>query len=189
MRQMVMGSEGNQPMTDETEDSGKDPGIQPETISGPAAARLLTLESARRVQQLADEGFIEKAGRGRYYTLSVVQGYIRFLREKSQEKNQNQHANRVADARAREIELRNAKAEHETIEFVEAEAVFLELAGMLKSELTGLGARVTRDMPMRKKIEAAIDDVFSRAAARTAETLKALRETGEVVDTDAEDES
>lgn len=168
---------------------GTEPGNEAGTISAPEAARLLMLESVRRVQQLAEEGYIEKAARGRYYTVSVVQGYIRFLKEKSSEKNQNSHANRVQDARAKEIEIRNAKASHELIEYTEAESVVLEIAGMLKAEFTGFGARMTRDMPMRKKIEAGVDEIFTRTNSRIAETLKSLGESGEVVDTDSEDES
>lgn len=161
----------------------------PEIISGKQAAELLMLGSVRRVQQLADEGYIPKAARGQYRRTDVVHGYIKFLKDGLRERQTNTHTNRVQDARAREIEIRNAKASHELIEYTESEAVLLEVAGMLKAEFSGFGARITRDMPMRRKIESGIDEIFRRASARINETLKSLRESGEVVDTDSEDES
>lgn len=159
------------------------------TLSGQDAAKLLQLESVRRIQQLAADGYIERAENGRYYTVSVVQGYIRFLKESFAAKGTNASENRVRDARARKFEIENARAEHDLIEYTEAEAVVLELAGLLKSEFDGFGARMTRDLPMRRKIEAGIDEIFGRASARIGETLSALSQSGEVVDPDPEAES
>jgi phage terminase Nu1 subunit (DNA packaging protein) len=45
-------------------------------------ARLLDLQP-RRVQQLADEGVIVKAGRGKYDVVGSVQGYIKYLRKRA----------------------------------------------------------------------------------------------------------
>lgn len=45
-------------------------------------AKLLLL-SDRRVQQLTKEGVIPKAERGRYELAPAVQGYIRYLQERS----------------------------------------------------------------------------------------------------------
>ncbi len=158
------------------------------TIDVQQAARLLMLDP-RRIQQLAAEGYIERAAQGRYRTVSVVQGYIRFLKDSIARSQQNVAENRVRDARAREIELRNAKADHALIDYAEAEGVLDEVAGLLKSEFDGFGARMTRDMTMRRKIEAGIDDIFARAAARITETLASLRATGEVVEADDEDDT
>lgn len=158
------------------------------TIDVQQAARLLMLEP-RRIQQLTAEGYIERAAQGRYPTVSVVQGYIRFLKQTIANSQQNVSHNRVQDARAKEIELRNAKASHELIEYAESEAVLDEIVGMLRAELTGFAAQMTRDMAMRKKIEAGIDGIFTRVAARLAETAQALSSSGEVVDADAEDDT
>lgn len=153
------------------------------------AAKLLMLESDRRVQQLVAEGWIQKDSRGRYVTVGVVQGYIKFLKNQIAERNQNTHGNRLTDARARQVELKNAKEEHELVEFDEVTGVLDEIAGMLKSEFSGFGASMTRDQTMRKKIDAGIDAIFGRAQARIAETLQALAESGEVVEADAEDDA
>lgn len=159
------------------------------TISGPDAAKLLMLDSVRRIQQLAAEGYIDRAGQGRYVTVSVIQGYIRFLRDERRNNSENASANRNRDAKTREIELRIAKQDHELVDIGEVEAVIDEIAGTLRSEFIGFPASMTRDLPMRKKLEAGIDGIFTRASARIKETLAALRESGEALDTDAEDDA
>jgi phage terminase Nu1 subunit (DNA packaging protein) len=52
-------------------------------------AELLGL-SARRIQQLAEEGVIIKAGRGRYKAAESIQNYIRFLQEKERSANEGE---------------------------------------------------------------------------------------------------
>lgn len=153
------------------------------------AAKLLMLESPRRIQQLVAEGYIQKDSRGRYLTVAVVQGYIKFLKENLKDRQQNTHANRLSDARARSVELKNAKDEHELVEYDEVTGVLDEIAGMLKSEFSGFGAAMTRDQTMRKKIDAGIDAIFGRAQARILETLSALAASGQVVEADSEDDA
>lgn len=52
------------------------------TYSVSVIAKLLMI-SERRVQQLAKRGVIPKVGRGRYPLAGSVQGYVRFLQERS----------------------------------------------------------------------------------------------------------
>ena len=52
---------------------------QAQTYDVDTIARLLDL-TPRRVQQLASDGYIPRASRGRYHLVSAVQGYIRYLR-------------------------------------------------------------------------------------------------------------
>lgn len=159
------------------------------TMSAQEAAKLLMLESTRRIQQLAAEGYIQKAGHDRYFTVSVVQGYIRFLKEDKVSKAQGAADVRMKDARTRNFEIRNAQADNSLIDLTEAEAVIDEISSMLKLGLEGVAGAVTRDLPLRRKIEAAIDDVFARTSARIAEALTALATSGEAVEADAEDDA
>lgn len=152
------------------------------------AAKLVMLEE-RRIQQLAVEGWIQKSERGRYLTVSVVQGYIRYLRDQLKNSTGSAAENRVRDARAAEIEMRNAKTDHELVEYSEVEALLDEISGLLKTEFNGFGAQMTRDLTMRRKIEAGVDAIFTRAAARIGEALAALKQSGEIVDADAEDDA
>lgn len=159
------------------------------TISAQDAAKLLMLEGPRWIQKLAQDGYIQKTGRDRYLTVSVVQGYIRFLKEERKSESRNASENRVRDARAREIEIRTAKADRELVELEEVTGVFDEVVGALKRETEGLAATVTRDMVLRKKIEDAIDEVFQRASARIVKAIGALGEGRSPLEADEEDDA
>lgn len=160
----------------------------PGTITVEAAADLLGV-SSRRVQQLAGDGYIHKAERGTYVLKSVVQGYVRFLKEEREGDQQNAAKNRITDAKTKAIEIRNAREDHTLIELSEAEAVIDEIASMLKLGVEGVPATVTRDLPMRRKIESALNDVFAKVSARIAETFAALAASGEAMAADAEDDA
>ncbi|WP_156438756.1 hypothetical protein [Bradyrhizobium valentinum] len=127
------------------------------------AGRLLMI-SAERVRQLAKEGWIEKAGKDQFYLVDVVQGYIRFRNDSERRATKSASASRVSDARAREVELRIAERERRLVELSEMIALSDQLVGMFRAELSGLPARVTRDLQIRRTIETAINDILDRIA-------------------------
>ncbi|KRQ99268.1 hypothetical protein CP49_11770 [Bradyrhizobium valentinum] len=120
--------------------------------------------SAERVRQLAKEGWIEKAGKDQFYLVDVVQGYIRFRNDSERRATKSASASRVSDARAREVELRIAERERRLVELSEMIALSDQLVGMFRAELSGLPARVTRDLQIRRTIETAINDILDRIA-------------------------
>ena len=78
-------------------------------------SKLLDL-SERRVQQLSREGVIPKAERGRYELVPAVQGYIRYLRDRSLEVgvvsiDVARQRKTAAEAELAEIELAKARAD------------------------------------------------------------------------------
>ena len=81
---------------------------------------------------------------------------------------------RVRDARALEIELRIAERSRELIPVEDALNDMAELAGMVRSELAGLPARLTRIVAERQKVETEIDGVLSRLSQRAAEKAEGL---------------
>lgn len=95
------------------------------------AARLVMV-TPRRIQQLAREGYIPPAIRGRYQMVGVVQGYIKSLTDEKRSQSRNEHENRIRDARAREIELRIAEKDGVLIDLEEHEAVLDEIVGMFR---------------------------------------------------------
>jgi hypothetical protein len=143
----------------------------------------------QRVNQLVREGWIEKGGRNGYTIVGAVQGYIRFLKDEQRRASKSAALSRVQDARAREIELRTAREEHLLIETAEAIGVVDEIVGGLRSEVAGVPARLTRDVDLRRKIEAELDDVFRRAADRFEQKARDLRSSGEAVAPVAEDDA
>jgi hypothetical protein len=163
-------------------------GLGDAVLSAVAAGQLLML-TPERLGQLAREGRITKDGRDRYPLVPLVQGYITFLKDEERRSSRSAAATRTSDARAREIELRIARTENQLIDFEEHTAVLDELVGMFTVALAGLPAQVTRDLELRRKIEAACHDLRDRLAARAAERSAELRAGGSVAQTDAEDDA
>lgn len=146
----------------------------PQTITVTQAAALIE-RSTRWVQLRVREGWIRTDGRGRYPVPSVVRGALAYYEDQMQRMAKNAAANRVTDARTREIELRIAERSRALIPIEDAEAVVADLAGAVLSQLSGLPARVTRDLTLRRKIEAEvgkmIDNLRDHAAVQGAALL------------------
>jgi len=156
-------------------------------LSSNLAGRLLMI-SAERVRQLEREGWIEKAGRDQFYVVDVVQGYIRFRNDADRRAVKSVGDNRVREARAREIELRNAVREGRLIEVDEAISIVDQIIGLFRSGTSGLPARVTRDLQFRKTIETALNDILDQIADAAVERGRAVAEaraTSEAVAADA----
>jgi hypothetical protein len=149
------------------------------------AATKLTTETvgefldlgAERVRQLVKEGWISKDKSGGIRLGDAVRGYVKFLRSRA---TRSASDSRVRDARAREIELRTAQRAHELCETEEAVALVDEIFGGLRSDLSGLPAMVTRDLEIRRAIEAAINTVLNKTAAKLEEQATSLRKDGEI---------
>ncbi|HEV8503706.1 MAG TPA: hypothetical protein VGR63_19195 [Casimicrobiaceae bacterium] len=154
------------------------------------AARLL-MKSAERIRQLSREGWIPKHGTGantRYALVDVVQGYIRFRDDVEKRQTKTAAATRISDARAREIELRTAIREGRLIDLDEALEAVEDLVGLLRSELSGLPARCTRDLQLRRTIETARNDILDRIAdlaTQKAAAMGARRDHGAAIEADA----
>ena len=159
----------------------------PGTISTKDAAALLMIEE-RSVRRLAADGTFPPSVKGRYQTIPMVQGYIRYLQAERKDTTRTSAENRVRDARARDFEVRTAKAARELIAYIEAEAVQDEIVGMLRSGMVGVGASVTRDLELRRKIDAAIDAIFARVHALILEKASSITEGGEAPPADPQAE-
>lgn len=147
------------------------------TIDLQTAARLAKC-TPRRLQQLVKEGFIPKPSRGRYSLIGVVHGRIDALQEASRSGTALAAENRIRDARAKEIEIRTAKLANKLCDTEEALASMSAIVGMVRTEMSGVPARVTRDLNVRRQIEDAIRSGLNRVADRLRREASALRETG-----------
>lgn len=150
------------------------------------AARIVKL-TPHRVLQLVRDGWIKKTDqRGKYVWIDVVHGYIEFLRDEGRRASKSAADSRVRDARAAEIELRVAERTKELILFADAMATVHAIYGPLRSEMSGIAARVTRDLALRRKIETEIDGALERASDRISEASAALRAGVDPFATDTE---
>ena len=158
-------------------------------LNAEVAGRLI-MKSAERIRQLSKEGWIERHGTGqhaRYALVDVVQGYIRFRDDVERRQSKGASATRIADARAREIELRTAIREGHLIDLDEALEAVEELVGMLRTELSGLPARCTRDLQVRRTIETVRNGILDRIAdlaAKKAADMATHRNAGQALETD-----
>lgn len=134
----------------------------PKVITTSAAADLLML-SRQRLYQLETAGRIKRVAPDKWCTVDIVKNYIRFLRENAGTDNSAANS-RLRDARASEIELRVTERLG-TLCPIEDFAAFVDLiCGAFRTELDGLPARITRDLPMRHTIEREINGVLTRVA-------------------------
>jgi phage terminase Nu1 subunit (DNA packaging protein) len=137
--------------------------------------------SAERVRKLAEEGVLPREGKGRFPLRACIKAHAAWSRDEARRGSRTASQSRVSDARAREIEIRVAKEEHRLIETEDALGALDEIIGTLRSEASGLPARVTRDVALRRKVESEIDDIFRRASARFERAAVDLRQGGEAL--------
>lgn len=148
---------------------------EPGTISAADAAKLLGL-TPERLRQLAREGAIPKAGRGRYPLVAVVQGYIRFLLDPERRAVRTADATGLANARRREVELRIAEREARLIETEDVEAAFAHLMRVYREETSDIGATVRgRDPAIATALIAGVEAAASRAERRFAEAVAKIK--------------
>lgn len=98
-------------------------------------AKLLML-TERRVQQLSAEGVIPKAERGRYELVPAVQGYIRYLKDRSLGADvpgdEYEHKRRLLKAKADLAEMEAALLAGKLVKTEVAEAVWSDAASRFR---------------------------------------------------------
>lgn len=154
-------------------------------IDGKTAARLLMC-TEQWFLKLVKDGWIERASRGRYKIVSVVQGHIKYLQDETRRTQKTASASRVQDARASQIEMQTAR---ELGKLVDVEDVLTwqgEILGTLARELTGVPAASTRDLELRAEIEKHLHGAVERCRNQFEEAW-ALLQSGKPVLVDAEE--
>lgn len=152
-------------------------------------AGVVIMRSGEWVRKLSKEGWITKQSDGKFFLLDVVQGYIRYRDDAERRATKTAAANRISDARAREIELRVARREGQLIEIDDVLPVIDELVGLFRTELSGFGARVTRDLETRRVIDGAANDILSKISEAAVKKQSALAEGGAAVEAFADDDA
>ena len=149
------------------------------TATTAGMARLLGF-SRQNLEKIAAAGWVKPRAPNCWPIIENFQGVLKFARDEKRRSTKSASDSRVATARAREIELRTAKRAGELCETEEAFAVVDEIFGGLRSDLSGLPARVTRDLEIRRAVENGVNDVLNKAADRLQARAKALRAGSEV---------
>ncbi len=147
-------------------------------ISTKQAGVLLKLTQPR-LSQLETAGWIARVGPGRWRLLDLVQGYIASLKDETKRNSQTVSLSRVQIARAVAIEQKTAREAGQTVDISDALAFVDDIVGPLMADMDGFPARVTRDMPMRRKIEVELNDLRTRHADRLDKAADVLQTGGE----------
>ena len=143
------------------------------TINTDQAARLLMI-GPERVRQLVKDGWIVRLDRDRYRLVDVVQGYLRFRNDAERRATKSGADARVRDARAQEIEIRTAERVGDLVPIDEFDAMVDGIAGLFRSELSGLPARFTRDLQLRRMLERELNGILDRIADRAEQIAARL---------------
>lgn len=113
-------------------------------------AKLLLL-SDRRVQQLTKEGVIPKAERGRYELAPAVQGYVRFLQERSLRSDSSpidyhMEKARLTKAQADSAEIDAAKARQDVASVKQIEKNLAGLFAEVRTNIRNIPDRVVSSL-------------------------------------------
>ncbi len=113
-------------------------------------AKLLLL-SDRRVQQLTKEGVIPKAERGRYELAPAVQGYIRYLQERSLRTDSSpidyhMEKARLTKAQADSAEIEAAKARQDVASVKQIEKNLAGLFAEVRTNIRNIPDRVVSSL-------------------------------------------
>lgn len=150
------------------------------TYPGKTIAKLLMLTD-RRVQQLARDGVIPKAERGRYELAPAVQGYIRYLQERAAGNTAEAgsidfHVEKARKTKAEAdiAEIEAAKRKGDAIDALEVKRAWQMILGEVRANLLGstpqrIAARIV-GLESEAQIKRVIRDEIALAMTAASET-------------------
>ena len=136
--------------------------------------------SRSQFERISEAGGIKPRSPNCWPVIETFQGFLRYARDEDRRTTKTAMRSRVQAARAREIEMRTAQRAGILCETDEALALADDVFGMLRSDLSGLPATVTRDLEIRSEIEKGVNEILNRTAKRLALRAQDLRANGEV---------
>jgi hypothetical protein len=131
-------------------------------VSQVTLAKYLDI-SQQRVAQFVAEGVFPRLPDGKLDKDVSRVIYIRWLRDETRKSSTSEAARRVQDARARGIEIRNARELGKLVPTEDVLAWNAEILGTLRTELSGVAAASTRDLELRVEIEKQVNAAVERA--------------------------
>ncbi len=127
----------------------------PETVPIASLAGLFGVTD-RQARNLLEMSKVKSHGRGQWPLSEAVRAVLAQARESREPDQLSAARARAIRAKARQTEIALARQERELIPVDEVLSAFDTVLGGVVSALNGLPARVTRDMEIRRKIEAEI---------------------------------
>ena len=150
------------------------------TYPAKTIAKLLMM-TERRVQQLAKDGVIPKAERGRYELAPAVQGYIRFLQDRmagnaSQVDSIDYHKEKARKIKAEAdiAEIEAAKRRAEAIDAQEVKRAWQLILGEVRANMIGTTpariAQLIRGLDNETEIKRIVRDEIELAMKAASDT-------------------
>jgi len=90
--------------------------------------------------------------------------YLRFLRRERQRSLRSGAETAFQQAKTRLLEIRLAEREAKYVEMTEVKEFIDALGGLLRTEISSLAARSSRDLSVRRAIDAAVNETLTRIA-------------------------
>jgi len=156
-----------------------------QTITMSQAATFLN-RSVSWVQTLVSQGYITRSGHNQYSLVAIVRDALAYYEDLLQKSSKVAAASRATAARTREIELRIAERRRDLIPMEDAKAEIAAVVSEVRAEIAGLGARITRDLELRRQIDREADGILGRLAERAEQASRALAAEGGAVEAEPE---
>jgi hypothetical protein len=156
-------------------------------LTGSELASLVR-RSPGRISQLAKAGRLPCVD-GLYVASEAIPAFSEIQDAAKRRGSRPSTTNAVQQERAKALALQNAQTQAHLIDIDEHDALVDEGFGLLKTALSGLPARITRDLVLRRKIEDEINGALSATADRFAERAEVLRASGVVLPAEPEDDA
>jgi phage terminase Nu1 subunit (DNA packaging protein) len=157
-------------------------------LSDPARDKPFT---DRWLRELADKGYLVRAGRGHYDLRGSHHGYLRWVRETEVKPASDASNSREAfeAERARKLKLENDQAEALLIPTQLAIDAVDAVVGVYQSEVHSIPARVTQDVALRRQWEQEIDRVSDGIKKRCEKAVANLEAGRDPLDDAGEDDT
>lgn len=141
------------------------------TVRVETLAKLIDV-SARRCQQLANEGIVRKAGRGTYDLAASVNGYCKYMHEVIEGRPQHNITTQLKDQQLRRAKLENDERELKLLGFDEVNAIFTETAALIVQMCNALDDRLA-PMVANEQDPAKIKEIIREETSRIREASAA----------------
>jgi hypothetical protein len=130
-----------------------------------ASALALHLDCTRTyIGKLEAEGVVQRQGDGFLLDQSRV-AYLRYLRHERRQSPRSEADAAHAMAKAELLRIRIEEKKRTLVRREDVDALIDELAGITRRHLSGMAARCSRDMQVRREIDAVVDQVRREMAA------------------------
>lgn len=149
-------------------------------ITTTQAAKLLMVSEAW-IGKLHKMEYVPKAGRGRWNLVSVVQGYVRFLKDEDRRSSKSASAARGRDVKTEMLEMAMQEKRRELVPLDDTRLVLDTAASLIQSNLMAVPSKFTRDIPERRRLEKMIADALGVAAKGIEKKAAALENGGDVL--------